>query len=274
MMGRLLPMKGLENITPIGLEVEKAALQTPDPLWLPITWWKVLAIFFYSTLSMNVARSISVTFWLNVWDLKVLVPNSGMSIGKCPKYSNEKKTPRFPSSFHSSSLFNFSLCCRSTFKCVKDCKSDPGCGGPRAGFWDDLYESQSECCHEKVDYDYDHCMSTGLRKLESPGFCVDASGDYYPSFQSPVLPGSTEDSYCHYWCGQNPSVYLVGVSIKRTNDEVFCWCDFSGRIPGEIGASDYDPAAESFPSAGEGPVKSTDGDIEGTCYKNLVSFHF
>ncbi len=107
------------------------------------------------------------------------------------------------------------------------------------------------------------------------GYCLDESQQWYSYIYSDILPVHTKDSYCLEWCSQNLHPDLVGVEVVRYTDSVYCYCDFSGRVPHTIDLTDYSPAALSeYDYNGVGVILEAYGYSGAACYRYDVSIPF
>jgi ADP-heptose:LPS heptosyltransferase len=98
------------------------------------------------------------------------------------------------------------------------------------------------------------------------GRCLSSKGKQYDYFFD---LGRKIDNDCLAYCSQVKHRWFVGVSTGS-----WCECLFSGGLPKDVDATDYNPtASRSFLAfAATGPVQTTNGDPTISCYRYEVSF--
>jgi hypothetical protein len=100
------------------------------------------------------------------------------------------------------------------------------------------------------------------------GHCKDSAGEYY-SYFGHVLDDAN-DNDCMQICSQVQHPDFVGVS---THDywvgRMWCYCCFSGGLPEDVDATDYNMY---YSNPGDGPVQSSNGRCDTSCYRYNVSF--
>ena len=109
------------------------------------------------------------------------------------------------------------------------------------------------------------------------GFCLDKTGNWYSNVEGDFVPkpNRTEDSYCFDWCSQNLHPDLVGVEVYRSSSSMWCYCDFSGRVPDVINVTDYSPPAYDIEALdGVGEIQTSDDYWSVVCYSYDVSINY